>query len=140
MLDIIYAAIRINKTNLKAVMWCIIAGAVISFVAVFFRKTVSGSLVRLLLEKGAVGAENAKTLAQLGIDESFSGLQTLKNATVGKIVTTVSEEGSETTYYISDEMKKRAEEQFGLKGNEIWFLIFGSLAFIALGAIITIVL
>lgn len=133
-------ALKINTDNVKAVMWCIIAGIIIALVATFFNKTVSGALVRLLLDKGAVGEENAKTPAELGIDADASPIRSYKrSSTLQRVIGAVGD-GGEEKYFIPTENEKRAREQYSLRGNELFMIILGAVAFLLFGALVTIIL
>ena len=132
--------IKINVENVIAVMWCVIAGMIIALVVTFFNKTVTGALVRLLLDKGGVGEENAKTPAELGIEPDASPIRAFKRSAVLQRVVSAVGEGGEEKYFIPTENEKRARDQYSLRGNELFIIILAAVAFLAFGALVTIIL
>lgn len=140
MLYNIVGALKINVENVKTVAWCLIAGMIIALVVTFYFKTVSGALVRLLLEKGAVGEENAKTAAELGLlPDATQITKYRKSETMKRVVNTVGD-GDEEKFFIPEENEKRAAEQYGLRGNELIIIIGGAAALILFGVLLTIIL
>lgn len=140
MLYNVVGAIKINVENVKTVAWCLIAGMIIALVFIFYNKTVSGALVRLLLEKGAVGEENAKTAAELGlVPDAPQIVKYRKSETMKRVVSTVGE-GKDEKFFIAEDNEKRAAEQYGLRGNELIIIIGGAAALIIFGVLLTIIL
>ena len=140
MLYNIVGALKINVENVKTVAWCLIAGMIIALVVTFYFKTVSGALVRLLLEKGAVGEKNAKTAAELGLlPDAPQIVKYRKSETMKRVVNTVGD-GDEEKFFIPEKNEKRAAEQYGLRGNELIIIIGGAAALILFGVLLTIIL
>ena len=135
-------AFQINTENVKTAVWCAVVGVLIAFVTIFFNKTVSGSLVRALLGAGAVGMENAKTLAEAGVENADAAVRSYKkSAMIRRLVGTDREEiDDRTRFFIYEEEEKRAEQQYGMHGNEIFILILGAVFFIAVGVFVTVLL
>lgn len=132
----------IPKEDFKTAVWCLVAGIIVAFVVIFFNKTVTGALVRALLDAGAIGEENAKTLAELGLDENTSFKNSYKRSkTIRGYIKTdkeVTEIAADTRMYIPEDVKARAEAQFALRGNELFIVIIGAVIAIAVGALVSI--
>jgi len=132
--------IKINVENVKAVAWCIIAGIIVGLVVTFFNKTVTGALVRLLLKGGAIGEENSKSAADLGLLPDAPAIRAYRrSSTLQRVISAVGE-GEDEKFFIPAENQKRAEEQYSLRGNELIVIIVGALALILLGTLLTIIL
>ena len=130
------------KEDFKTAVWCLVAGIIIAFVVIFFNKTVTGALVRALLDGGAIGEENSKTLAELGLDENTSFKNSYKRSkTIRGYVKTDKETAEimpDTKMYIPEELKSRAEAQFALRGNELFIVIIGALISITVGVLVSV--
>lgn len=138
--SLVLGAIKIDIDTVKAVTWCIIAGMIIALVVTFFNKTVSGALVRKLLEAGAVGEENAKSAAELGLSPDAPQIRSYKKSSALKrVIGAVGEDGDEK-YFIPEDCEKRAREQYSLRGNELLIIIVGAAALILFGALLTLIL
>ena len=126
-------------TDMKTVMWCIIAGVMIALVYIFYKKMISGSLIRALIDGEAFSEESAKTPLELSFSENSSAISTAnRSETIKRIVSFDGEKITpETKIYIKEDMKKRAEAQFSLRGNEIFVIIGGATAILVIGALIT---
>ena len=134
----------IPKEDFKTAVWCLVAGIIIAFVVIFFNKTVTGALVRALLDGGAIGEENAKTLAELGLDENTSFKNSYKRSkTIRRYVKTdkeVTEIIPHTCMYISAEHKERVEAQLALRGTELLIVIMGALIAIVVGVLVSVLI
>ena len=138
--NIIIGAVKINVENIKTVAWCLIAGMIVALVVSFYYKTVSGALVRRLLENGAVGEENAKTAAEIGLlPDAPQIVRYRKSETMKRVVSTVGN-GDDEKFFIAEEHEKRAAEQFGLRGNELLIIIIGTVSLITFGVLLTVIL
>lgn len=135
-----FGAIKINVENVKTVAWCLIAGMIVALVVTFYFKTVSGALVRRLLENGAIGEENAKSAADLGLLPDAPAIRAYRrSSTLQRVISAVGE-GEDEKFFIPAENQKRAEEQYSLRGNEPVIIIGGAAALILFGVLITIIL
>ena len=138
--SIILGAIKINVENVKAVAWCIIAGMIVALVVTFYNKTVSGALIRKLLDSGAVGEENAKSAAELGLSPDAQPIRSYKRSATVRGIVSETGDGEDRKFFIAEEKQKRASEQYGLRGNELLIIIIGAGALILLGTLLTIIL
>ena len=135
------AALAIDVTNLKRAVWLIIAGMILALVFIYFYKTVNGALVRALMANEAYSPETAKTLAELGFEKKESILKTFnRSETIRRVVGTAEDEADENAhFYIREEEKKRATEQYGMKGNELIMTVVGAVALVIVGLLIEVI-
>lgn len=126
-------------SDFKTVMWCIIAGVILALVYIFYKKMISGSIVRALIDNEAFTQDSAKTPVELGFSEDSSAISSANRSDAIKRIITYDGEKitPDTKIYIKDGMKSRAEAQFGLRGNELFVIIGGAAAIVILGALIT---
>ena len=131
----------INVADLKRAMWLLIGGMIIALVFIYFNKTVNGALVRSLMENDAYSPETAKTLAELGFEKKESVLKKLtRSESLRRIVGAVDEQVDENArFYIREDEKKRASEQYGTSGNELILTIVGAVALVIVGLLIEII-
>ena len=128
----------LDTEKFKWVMWCVILGVVLSWVVTFYNKKICGAITNKLLALEAFSPETAKTLADIGVSEKSQSAKLLKRSdALKKIVKYEGELSESTPLYIAEDMKKRAEVQYGETGKELITMIVGLFAVLAVGAIIS---
>lgn len=68
------------------IIWAMYVGALLASAAAIYNKKYVGGIIRRMIKTGAVGEDNAKTAAELGINGRLERHVLLKNVTVNKIV------------------------------------------------------
>jgi len=128
----------LDTEKFKWVMWCIILGIVLSWVVTFYNKKICGAVTNKLLATEAFSPETAKTLSEIGVSINSQSAKLLKRSDAMKKIVKYEGELSESTpLYIPEEMKKRAEVQYGETGKELITMIVGLFVLLAVGAIVT---
>ena len=128
----------LDTEKFKWVMWCVILGIVLSWIVTFYNKKICGAITNKLLALEAFSPETSKTLADIGVSIKSQSAKVLKSSEpLKRIVKYEGELNENTPLYISEDMKKRAEMQYGETGKELITMIIGLFVLLAVGAIIT---
>lgn len=130
--------------SLQFIIWPVILGVILSFFIAYYRRRVIGAFIRSVRSAGAVDEESAKSLAELGQENNASAVSALKRSAVLRRIVRICGEGetinADTRVYIPEEMETAARAQFGDEAEPIYPLILGSVALIALGILILVVM
>ncbi|MCQ2752375.1 MAG: hypothetical protein MJ189_04700 [Coriobacteriales bacterium] len=136
----------LSQQDLKTLMWCVIAGICIALFVTFINKAVTGSIVKALFDNEAFDDYSAKSPKELGYLENSMAYISFKKSEIIKKIIAFSYENPdateitlETKLYIKLEAKKRAQEQFVLKKDEIITIFVGIFAALAIGFIVTLI-
>ena len=128
----------LDTEKFKWVMWCVILGIVLSWIVTFYNKKICGAITNKLLALEAFSPETAKTLNEISVSINSQSAKLLKRSEpLKRIVKYEGELNENTPLYISEDMKKRAEMQYGETGKELITMIIGLFVLLAVGAIIT---
>ncbi len=127
----------------EIVVWGICIGAMLAFTVYFFQMRVLGSLVRALM-RDSVGAENAKTLGELGKNNAFYRHFLGDNSILRRIVSVIGEgipknsdgesDFDSARFYIDENKLELAEKRYS-KDVKIYMYIIGIVACLAVGAV-----
>ena len=139
-----------GKITLPLVVWAIIFGIILSWIIIIYKQRIVGAFIRALLAENAVSPETARTAEEIGQDHNVSALSSYKKtAALHRIVYIVGEEEKaadkkfrleitdNTRFYIPEAQFKRANEQYGGNGANIFVMIGGIVALLVIGALIT---
>ena len=139
-----------GKITLPLVVWAIIFGIILSWIIIIYKQRIVGAFIRALIAENASSPETAKTAAELGQDHNVSALSSYKrSAALRRIVYIVGDEekaadkkyrpeiDENTRFYIPEDRLKRAEDQYGKSGVNVFVLIGGVAALLIIGALIT---
>lgn len=109
----------------------------------FYQKNVPGAIVRALLHAEAFDENSAKTATELGFGKNIFILFELKhNIALKKSVARISRKNAEEddmteeAYYISEELKYRAEVRYEKEGNGPAALIFTAVLTVVLAVML----
>ena len=135
-----------GKVTFKFVLFAMILGFIISWIAIYCNKKIMGAFARAAMNAGAIDEESAKTLAELEQENNVSAINAMRRGgALSKMVTAVGAERDEkgmltvdenTRFYISEEAKQRAVRQYGEKEAKLWTLILGIAAILAVGILL----
>ena len=109
--------------TLSAIVIAICAGVILAALYNFYIRRVPGSVVRLLLSRGALSPETALCAEELGLlEHPFALWELLRGVSLRHVVSAVTDGEEEsidakTRFYISEDKKYRAEARFEQKGN-----------------------
>ncbi len=134
--------LRYNGMTLEIVIWSLFIGIVIGILVTLYIKYVPGRFVRRLLELDAFSPESAKTLKEAGCDRSLFLLGSLRaKGSLRRVVSCCGPAEGESGktrklgqlknagWYISSEMRARAESLYGSKGNLLLISLLAVLGF-----------
>ncbi len=134
---------RADSDALISVQFIIMAiafGLIISFIFLYYQRTVIGALVRAIRYAEAKDEESAKTLKELAQENNFSAIAKLKrSATLQQMVTIVDAQTNEkgklvfnenTRFYISKAQEERSRKQYGDNKDSLIPIIIGSVVLI----------
>lgn len=130
-----------SKIALEVMVFGICAGALLAFTLYFFRQKILGSLVKALL-LDALGAENAKTLDELGKNKAIYRHSLGDNSVLRRYVSVIGSslpldaqgqpDFNSARFYITEENTEGAISRYH-KDVKIYIYILGILAICALG-------
>ncbi len=97
-------------------IWCIIAaialGMIFASALMVLYKKIYGAFVEKMIAEGALGEENARTLAELGYENNFLIRRALKNGRFYSVIKSAEND----RFYIPEDKKYAAEVRFDTKG------------------------
>ena len=86
---------ELNK--IQYLLWGLFAGTVIAVLLLFYYKKILGSFIRSLLIAEAYTPETAKTIEELGQNENYFVLRSLKKGKgIAKVINSIANEGEKT--------------------------------------------
>ena len=114
--------------NLTMILLSFVIGIVIASIAMIYRQTFLGNIVRKIIDKKALSESEALTLEQLGINPNniLVKFALRDNSTFRKIVIKT----EQNRYYIPEERRIREEIRFRKKGNDAVAVIVGAILFV----------
>lgn len=126
----------IDNRSTILIIWAICIGVSLGFVYNFLSKAIAGPFVRALLNKNAIGEDNAMTLGELGfLNKKLIKLALRDGTALRNTVSVVGGElpkitiGNKTAinyssarFYISNNKKEKSQATFG--EGEKWYLLF----------------
>lgn len=125
----------------QMIVWGFCIGAILAFTLYFFQAHVQGSLVRKLLSCG-VGADNAKTLDELGKNNAFFRHSLRDNSTLRRVVSVyggalvLDSEGEAdfglSRFYIDESALEKATKRF-TRDVKLYMYIIGLVACVGVG-------
>ena len=134
--------LRYNGMTLEIVVWSMFIGIVLGIFATLYIKYVPGPFVRRLLELDAFSPESAKTLKEAGCDRNPFLLGSLRaHSSLRRVISCRQAGAGESgkseklsqlkneSWYISSEMRARAESLYGSKGNLLLIALLAVLGF-----------
>ena len=143
-----------NFYGLNMIIWSIYIGFMLATVLYYYQKKVMGKFVRLLVSKGALSADNAMTLEELGYEKQVLVRRELqKHSALRKMVWEVDdnyrtgEDGhlycarekvldlNLGKFYIPEERRIQAELRYDDKGSDIFALIISAVVLFALAVV-----
>ena len=136
------ATTTIDNGSTELIIWGICIGVSLGFVINFLTSAISGSFVRALLEKNAIGEEKAATLNDIGYLNKWCLKLLLRDGSalrntvsiVGGKLPTISAGGKTATdytsarFYISSDKREKASSTYGNKEKWYFLVIFIVLA------------
>lgn len=135
-----------GKTTFTFVVFAMILGFIISWIAIYCNKKIMGAFARALINAGATDEENAKTLAELEQEDNISAINAMRRGkSLSHMVTAVGAERDEkgmltvdesTRFYISEQGKARALRQYGESEPRLITLLLGIVAILAVGVLL----
>lgn len=135
--------------NLQFIVWTLVIGFIISFFAIYYKRSVIGSFVRAIRNAEATDIETAKTLEELQQENNTSAISALRRSSALQGIVSIYNENEEagetnkksitidenTRFYIKKEAETRSRVQYGDENEPVWPLILGSLALIGVGIV-----
>ncbi len=118
-------------SSAETLIWCGAVSAALASVLAFYSNNVIGKIVRALLKAEAIGADNAKTLKELGCDSVLCRFALRKGSMQDGAVCSA-EEG----YYIVEDKLEKMEAKHGGSDASAWVLVIVLLAVAVAAAII----
>ena len=114
--------------DLTMILLSFVIGIVIASIAMIYRQTFLGNIVRKIIDKKALSESEALTLEQLGINPNniLVKFALRDNSTFRKIVIKT----EQNRYYIPEERRIREEIRFRKKGNDAVAVIVGAILFV----------
>ena len=114
--------------DLTMILLSFVIGIVIASIAMIYRQTFLGNIVRKIIDKKALSESEALTLEQLGINPNniLVKFALRDNSTFRKIVIKT----EQNRYYIPEERRIREEIRFRKKGNDVVAVIVGAILFV----------
>ena len=114
--------------DLTMILLSFVIGIVIASIAMIYRQTFLGNIVRKIIDKKALSESEALTLEQLGINPNniLVKFALRDNSTFRKIVIKT----EQNRYYIPEERRIREEIRFRKKGNDVVAVIIGAILFV----------
>ncbi len=127
-----HAALSASMVSIPLLVWALYAGFVIGVLVMYYNKTILGKAIRALLEKGAIGEENARTSEELGIARSALILHSIHKGTLGRYIRILppSDENSAERYFLNEEDRIRAELRYSNKGSDLYVVIMALVIFL----------
>ena len=137
-------------------IWAVVAGFILAFIAAYYRRLVIGSLIRAIRKAEADSPETAKTLAELGQENNVSAVEAVrKSDSLRRLVTICNEETKEenatkskkrgafinenTRLYIAPEQITRSRIQFGDEKESFIPILLGCAGAVVLGILATMI-
>ena len=137
-------------------IWAMVAGFILAFVAAYYRRRVVGALIRAIREAEANSPETAKTLAELEQDHNVSAVESIrKSDSLRRLVTVCNDESTEdqtskkkknrviidenTRLYIAPDQITRSRIQFGDNQESFLPILLGCAGAVILGILATII-
>lgn len=129
-----FDALDFNMGTFRLVLLFIWIGAVFALLAMYYNNHYLGGFVQKLIESGATSKQEAKTLAELGLEDKFMLKYSLRAGSVlRKVVYATDKSGADAngestsveglSFYIPDEQKEKAQKRYRKKGNGLGALI-----------------
>ena len=119
-----YIDISNPLTDIPKVVFAICIGVIIATLIAYYHKTILGSVVRALAKASAFDEESAVTLSSLSLKGcSFFEKKLKKDSTLSRKIKSVTAEGEETRYYISDENREAFIKRYSSDGSDLKYLI-----------------
>lgn len=117
-----------KMNDLTMILLSFVIGIVIASIAILYRQTFLGNIVRKIIDKKALSESEALTLEQLGINPNniLVKFALRDNSTFRKIVIKT----EQNRYYIPEERRIREEIRFRKKGNDVVAVIIGAILFV----------
>lgn len=143
-----------NLDGLNLIIWSMYIGFMLATVLYYYQKKVMGKFVRLIISKGALSADNALTLEELGYQKKVlvrSQLQ--KQSALRKMVWEVDdnyrtgEDGrlycarekaldlNLGKFYVPEERRIQAQLRYDDKGSDIFTLLISAVVLFALAVV-----
>lgn len=118
-----------KSLDLNMILISLFIGIMIACFAMIYHQQFLGGIIRRIIEKKALSADSALTLAELGYNEKnvFLKFALRENSTVRKHI--LSPEDDKTRYYIPEEKRIGLEIRFRKKGNGFVGVIFAVIVF-----------
>lgn len=121
-----------SQNNLTLILLSLCIGIFIASIAILYRQNVLGSIIRNIVEKNALGEENALSLKDLGYKKNnfLIKFALREKSTFMKNISVTKTENGEKLYYINQDKKDFLLSRFRKKGNNITALILGIILFL----------
>ena len=138
-----------SASTVELVAVSVFVGAVFATVMMYISRTLMGRAVRALINAGAIGSENAKTLQELGLSGDLLLQRELrKKGALRKLVSEADDtivdlpDGSSYytrenpldlktgRFYIREENRVRAELRYSSKGSDIFMLLISIILYL----------
>lgn len=143
-------------TDKMILIWALVAGFILAFIAAYYRRLVVGSLIRAIRNAEATDPETAKTLVEIGQENNVSAIEAVrKSDSLRRLVTICNEETTEesdqkskkkgvlinenTRLYIAPEQITRSRIQFGDEKESVIPVLLGCAGAVALGILATMI-
>ena len=122
-----------SQNNLTLILLSLCIGIFIASIAILYRQNVLGSIIRNIVEKNAIGEENALSLKALGYKKNnfLIKFALREKSTFMKNINVIKNDDGEKLYYINQDKKDLLLNRFRKKGNSITALIIGIVLFLA---------
>ena len=117
------------------IIYALCIGIFIAALYAAYQRGVVGKPVRALLATEALSPEQAKTLAELGLDKNpFILFEIDRNTMLGRFIKRVEpqDDGELPRYYIPEELKYDADVRFEAKGNGVAALVITAIVSVVL--------
>lgn len=139
-------------TDKMILIWALVAGFILAFIAAYYRRLVVGSLIRAIRNAEATDPETAKTLVEIGQENNVSAIEAVrKSDSLRRLVTICNEESDQkskkkgvlinenTRLYIAPEQITRSRIQFGDEKESVIPVLLGCAGAVALGILATMI-
>lgn len=118
-----------KSLDLNMILFSLFIGILIACFAMIYHQQFIGGIIRRIIERKALSADSALTLAELGFNKKniFIKFALRENALIRKHV--LSPEDDKTRFYIPEEKRIGLEIRFRKKGNGFIGVIFAIIVF-----------
>ncbi len=124
-----------NASTATVLIWGICLAIILASLYAFYVQKVPGRVARTLLHLEAKDAESAKTAKELGVAPRSLAMRELTRGTALRRIVQETE-GDEPRYFISEDLRYRAEVRYDKKGNELRGLLLAVLLSIGLALLL----